>query len=257
MTGLVATPQELSLADLKAMPQRTLTAFLECAGNGRSRFQPVAEGTPWGNGAVGNAEWGGVPLAAVLDLAGVHADAVEVVSQGGDFQGMQRGLPLAVARDPDTLLVWRMNGADLPVANGGPVRLLVPRWGGIASTKWLIGLDVIDHAFAGPYNTESYVFFTERGEPVAPIREMLVKSVIATPTAAATVTEGPRQITGYAWSGHGRVVRVEVSTDGGATWHDAAIMQEAGPLSWVRFEHPWHATPGRATFAPAPPMSAA
>ena len=149
VTGRVDHSLHLRLGDLQTMPQRTLTAFLECAGNGRTRFTPVPDGTPWGNDAAGNAIWEGVPLGLVLDLAGIHDGAVDVVSQGGDFPEMQRGLPLAVARDPDTLLVLRMNGEPLPVAHGGPVRLLVPGWAGIASTKWLVGLHVLDHRLRG------------------------------------------------------------------------------------------------------------
>ena len=246
VTGLVAVPLELTLADLMDLPYHSLTAFMECCGNGRSRFQPTTDGTPWANDAVGNAAWTGTPLATVLELAGVQDGAVDVVAQGADFPGMRRGLPLHVARDPNTLLAWEMNEGDLPVANGGPVRLIVPRWGGIASTKWLVNLEVTDHAFAGPYHTESYVFFTDRGEPIAPIREMPVKSVIATPTDAATLPAGAHLIAGYAWSGYGRITRVDVSADGGATWTEAAITHEAGPLSWVRWEHPWSALPGDA-----------
>jgi DMSO/TMAO reductase YedYZ molybdopterin-dependent catalytic subunit len=245
LDGLVERSIALSLADLRTLPQRTLTAFIECAGNGRTRFNPIPDGTPWKNDAAGNAKWTGVPLAAVLDHAGVRAGAVDVVAQGGDFEGMRRGLPLAVARDPDTLLVWAMNGADLPLAHGGPVRLLVPGWAGIASTKWLVGLDVLDHAYDGFWNADNYVFWTGAGEPVRPIEEMPVKSVISTPADGARLRAGPRLVAGYAWSGYGAVRRVEVSTDGGETWHEAGL-RTAGRRSWVRFEYEWHAAPGEA-----------
>ena len=244
--GLVGRELALSLADLHSLPRRALTAFLECAGNSRTRFQPVPEGTPWRNDAVGNAAWEGVPLAAVLDRAGVREGAVDVVAQGGDFVGMRRGLPLAVARDPDTLLVWGMNGAPLPVAHGGPVRLLVPGWAGIASTKWLVGLEILDRAFAGFWNADNYVFWTAAGEPVRPIREMPVKSVIGAPVDGATIRAGPRSVSGYAWSGHGAVRRVEVSTDGGQSWAEARLTAASDRHSWVRFDHPWPARPGRA-----------
>jgi len=253
VTGLVDREIELTLADLKALPQRTMTAFLECSGDSRGRFRPPAQGAQWGNTAVGNAEWTGVSLSAVLDLAGVRPGAVDVVSrgadvvsQGADHAPMWRGLPVEVARAPDTMLVWRMNGEPLPVPHGGPVRLLVPGWGGIASTKWLVGLEVIDHAFAGYFNTEVYVVVTEDGTPVRPVREMPVKSVITTPAAGETVATGRRTVAGYAWSGYGAVATVEVSLDGGATWADAAITLDGGRRSWVRFEHPWDAEPGPA-----------
>jgi len=246
VSGLVNRPQELSLDDLKAMPKRTLTAFLECSGDSRNRFTQEVEGTKWGNDAVGNAEWGGVSLRAVLDAAGVQDGAVDVVCQGGDFPEMQRGLPITLAADPDTMIVWQMNGVDLPVPNGGPVRLFVPGWGGIASTKWLVGLDVIDRQFAGQYNSESYVIIDEAGAIVRPVEEMPVKSVIATPTANTQVAAGAQTVAGYAWSGYGDIARVEVSTDGGATYAEAPIAERAGPRSWVRFEFPWQAAAGEA-----------
>jgi DMSO/TMAO reductase YedYZ molybdopterin-dependent catalytic subunit len=244
VTGRVNHSLHLRLDDLQTMPQRTLTAFLECAGNGRTRFTPVPEGTPWGNDAAGNAIWEGVPLGLVLDLAGIHDGAVDVVCQGGDFPEMQRGLPLAVARDPDTLLVLRMNGEPLPVAHGGPVRLLVPGWAGIASTKWLVGLHVLDHPFAGFWNSDNYVFWGADGTSQRPIREMAVKSVISAPHQGAAIEPGSTLVGGYAWSGYGAVAQVEVSVDAGVSWGPADL-ERAERHSWVRFQYAWTATRGQ------------
>lgn len=243
ITGHVNQPVTLSLSDLKALPGRTLTAFLECAGNGRTRFDPVPEGTPWRNDAAGNAEWEGVPLRVVLDQAGIRDGAVDIVTQGADFADMRRGLPLNIALDSDVMVVWSMNGEPLPVAHGGPVRLLVPGWAGIASTKWLVGIEVFDQAFAGFWNADNYVIWNEAGEAVRPVQQMPVKSIIASPGEGHTLTAGDQVVTGYAWSGYGAVRGVEVSTDGGATWSDAAL-ETAGRRSWVRFTHSWRATPG-------------
>jgi DMSO/TMAO reductase YedYZ molybdopterin-dependent catalytic subunit len=228
------------------METRTITAFLECSGNARGRFEPQADGSQWGNGAIGNAEWTGVSLIDVLDMAGVQEGAVDLVSQGGDFAEMQRGLPLEVATDPNVMLVWQMNGEDLPAPNGGPVRLLVPGWGGIASTKWIVGLEVIDHPFDGHYNTESYVIIDEDGTILRPVREMPVYSVITSPTPESEVAAGEQTIGGFAWSGWAGIARVEVSIDEGE-WQEAAIVEEAGPTSWVRFELPWTAEAGAHT----------
>ncbi len=244
VSGHVARPLRLRLRDLQAMPQRTVTAFLECAGNGRTRFDPVPGGTPWRDDAAGNAVWEGVPLAAALRLAGVADGAVDLVAEGGDDPPMRRGLPLAVARDPDTLLVLRMNGAPLPVAHGGPVRLLVPGWAGIASTKWLVGLHVLARAFAGPWNVDNYVYWDEDGTPLRPVAEMPVKSLIAAPRQHETLSAGRVTIAGYAWSGYGAVARVDVSVDGGTTWRPATL-ERAGRRSWTRFELDWAAPPGR------------
>ncbi|MBA3642568.1 MAG: sulfite oxidase [Chloroflexia bacterium] len=246
VTGLVETELDLGLADLEAMPTRSITSFLECSGNSRGRFRPEAEGTQWGNTGVGNAEWTGVSLSAVLDQAGVLDGAIDIVTQGGDFPEMQRGLPLEMARNPDTMLVWQMNGAPLPAPNGGPVRLLVPGWGGIASTKWIVGIDVIDRPFDGHYNVESYVIINEAGQVVRPVTVMPVKSVITSPMPDAQLTAGPQAVAGFAWSGYGGITKVEVSTDSGVTWVDAPIVDEAGRLSWVRFEAPWEAVAGEA-----------
>jgi DMSO/TMAO reductase YedYZ molybdopterin-dependent catalytic subunit len=249
ISGLVDETVELSFEDLQGMPTRTITAFLECSGNSRSRFtdEPeMVEGTQWPNGGIGNAEWTGVSLIDVLDMASIQEGAVDIVSQGGDFPEMQRGLPIEMAFDPNVMLVWQMNGEDLPAPNGGPVRLLVPGWGGIASTKWIVGLEVIDHPFAGPFNTESYVVINEDGTIIRPVREMPVKSAITSPVPDAELTAGEQMVTGFAWSGFAGIALVEVSVDGGE-WQEAPIVEEAGPLSWVRFELPWAAEAGEHT----------
>ncbi len=248
--GLVDTPLELSLADLQAMEQRTLTVFVECSGNSRSRFgdEPTTvSGTLWGNGAIGNAEWTGVPLADILTAAGVEDGAVDIVCQGADFPEMQRGLPLENAMNRDVLVALQMNGTDILNPHGGPLRLIVPGWGGIASIKWLTSLTAIDRAFDGTFNTESYVRIDEEGRVLEPVWQMPVKSVITNILPDSQLTAGTQTIAGYAWSGFGMVEMIEVSTDGGANWQEATITMEAGRLSWVRFEYQWDATAGQTT----------
>jgi DMSO/TMAO reductase YedYZ molybdopterin-dependent catalytic subunit len=143
------------------------------------------------------------------------------------------------------MLVWEMNGEPLPVPHGGPVRLLVPGWAGIASTKWLVGLTVSETPFRGFWNYDNYTVITSEGEHVAPVREMPVKSIISQPTTGAKVVAGPQVATGYAWSGYGAIENVEVSHDGGETWSDAEIVERAGRPAWVRFRFNWSAIPGR------------
>ena len=242
--GLVERPLRLSLTDLRAMPRRSLVAFLECSGNSRTRFEPAAEGTPWLEDAVGNAEWTGVEVRHILAQAGVRPEAIQMVSQGGDSPEMRRGLPLGVALDPDTLIVWEMNGEALPNAHGGPARLLVPGWGGIASTKWLVGLELIDHRFDGYWNAANYVLLDEAGRETGRVERMPVKSVIATPATGARLDSGDLVVAGSAWSGKGAVAAVDVSTDGGESYHPAEITEQAGPRSWVRFEYRWQAASG-------------
>jgi DMSO/TMAO reductase YedYZ molybdopterin-dependent catalytic subunit len=241
--GEVEHPLELSLADLQAMPQVELASFLECTGNGRSRFQPAAEGTTWKNDAAGNAVWGGVPLSEILALAGVKPSGVEVVSQGGDLETMQRGIPVSLAQEPSTLVALRMNGAPLPVAHGFPARLIVPGWAGIASTKWLTRLTVSTEPFVGPFQGDLYVVYDADGTPVQPVREMPVKSIISSPQDGETVS--PLSVaSGFAWSGYGGIARVETSLDNGESWQPAEIVEEAGPYSWVRWEQRLELAPG-------------
>lgn len=252
ITGLVDNELEFSIDDLQGIETHTITAWVECSGNSRGRFgsdpEPVS-GTPWLMGGIGNAEWEGVRVADLLNEAGIQEGAVDVVSQGGDFEGMRRGLPLGKALDPDTIIVWSMNGEDIPNPNGGPLRLLVPGWGGIASTKWIVNLEVIDRPFDGPFNSESYVFIDEDGVIVRPVREMGPKSAITSHAPDSTVQAGTQTIFGFAWSGYGGVRTVEVSFDGGESWAEAEITQEAGPWSWARFEYEWEARSGNAVLA--------
>lgn len=243
ISGAVAKPQFLSMADLQRLPRQTIESFLECAGNGRTRFDPVPPGTPWRNDAIGNAVWTGVALADVLDLAGVEPETVDIVCQGADFPEMRRGLPFAIARSPDALVVWEMNGEPLPIAHGGPVRLLVPGWAGIASTKWLVALEALDRPFDGFWNADNYVFWDESGAALRPIAEMPPKSVIVAPEDGVCVSTDQLTIAGWAWSGYGRIARVEVSTDGGRSWRDAQLYDGAR-RGWRRWEAPWHAQPG-------------
>jgi sulfane dehydrogenase subunit SoxC len=244
ITGLVDSPRSLSLDDLLQFPSQRIEAFLECAGNGRTRFDPVPPGTPWRNDAVGNAVWEGVALRDVLLAASIQPGAVDVVTQGGDFPEMRRGLPLSVALAPGVLIATRMNGEPLPVAHGGPARLIVPGWAGIASTKWLAGIEVIDHPFAGFWNADNYVLWDDSGAPLRPVAEMPPKSVIATPLDGAKLQSGPVKIAGWAWSGFGAIQLVEVSVDGGQSWRFADL-HDGVRTGWRRWELMWEAPPGK------------
>lgn len=242
--GLVKRPQSFSLVDLKALPPAAMTVFLECAGNSRTHFEPGAEGTPWLNDAVSNATWSGTRLHHVLDAAGVRDEAVDVVAQGADFDDMKRGLPVANALDRNTLLAWEMNDAPLTVPHGAPVRMIVPGWGGIASTKWLTSLTVLDHPFTGFYNASNYVMISETGAKLSPVREMPPKSFIVSPLTGTRVSSDLVTVQGFAWSGFGAVATVEISVDDGP-WETATIAERAGRFSWVRFSARVNVTPGR------------
>lgn len=258
--GAVKKESELTYDQIRKLPTKTVTATLECAGNGRSLLNPKQKGVQWDLGAVSNAEWTGVPLSAVLEEAGMDPEAAEVVFEGAD-QGtvtadpkpadpvlhFARSLPVAKARKPEVLLAYRMNGKELPVNNGFPVRLLVPGWYGMASIKWLQRLIVTKDRFGGYFQTIDYsTFGTLGGVPqVVPIRELQVKSEIARPHAGEEVKAGAEyRIQGAAWTGESEIAKVELSLDGGKSWKDTKFLDKPLRYAWRRWEYVW--TPEKA-----------
>jgi DMSO/TMAO reductase YedYZ molybdopterin-dependent catalytic subunit len=256
--GLVDRPLDLSLADLQAMPAVEQTCTLECAGNNRTRLAPITEGEPWGPGAISTAVFGGVPLDAVLERAGVRAGAVEIRFEGAD-RGTPRGrtdeiayersLPLADARGHDILLVTTMNGAPLTDEHGAPVRLLVPGWYGMASVKWLRRIEALDRPLQAHYQTRQYRYYTD--EPVGsseapPVRTMRVNSMVLSPASGDVVGPGPHAIRGTAWSGGTSVVAVEVSIDAG-DWQPAELVASGAdvpePYAWRHWSFSWAGAP--------------
>jgi DMSO/TMAO reductase YedYZ molybdopterin-dependent catalytic subunit len=254
--GEVSRAFELGYDDLRALPSHSLLVTLECAGNGRSFFHPAPGGEPWRLGAVSTAEWTGVPLGVVLEMAGLSPRAREVVFVGADRCEVPelgqpipfaRSLPIATAFDPDVLLAYAMNGEPLPREHGFPVRLVVPGWYGVASVKWLEEIEVIDHPFEGYYQKDRYVLESE-GLPSAPVTNVRPRSLILTPLDGSVVARGPVRIAGVAWSGMGNLSRVDVSVDGGDDWQEVALVSPAEPYAWRRWEHLWEAiTPGTFT----------
>jgi DMSO/TMAO reductase YedYZ molybdopterin-dependent catalytic subunit len=237
--GRVRHPRTLNFDDIRALPTQTEEVWLECAGNSRRRYSPPAEGNQWDDQAVSNATFTGVPLRTILDSVGVEDDAIEVVTTGADADSFQRGLPLDVARQPDVLLAWEMNGESIPPPNGGPVRLIVPRWAGIASVKWPAHMELVNTPFRGYFNVERYVIVDADGRTLRSVRELPVKSIIAWPGEGDTVGPGSHTVFGFAWSGFGQIAQVEVSTDTQRTWSPARLIHGDGPLAWTRWEYTW------------------
>lgn len=229
-------PASLTLDALRALPAVAHEVVLECAGNGRSFFEPKPEGTPWRERAVGCARFRGARLRDVLARAGVPPDAVELVFSGAD-QGehrFERSLPLEVALADDTILAYEMNGAPLEPEHGAPVRLVVPGWYGIASVKWLVGIRASRAPFVGHFQTERYVYQRDAQDPrVTPVREKRVNSLIVSPAPDARVEAGRKlRVRGWAWSGSAPILRVEVSIDGGRSWEDAQLDAMPEPHAW-------------------------
>ena len=254
--GRVARPGQWSSADLAARPARTLAVTMECAGNGRARLRPRALSQPWLLEAVGTAEWTGTPLGLLLDEAGLADDAVEVVFTGLDegaevddvVEPYQRGLPIAEALRDDVLLVYGMNGGPLPPQHGFPLRLVVPGWYGMANVKWLTRITVVSEPFAGFQNRVSYRLRQTAAEAGDPLTRMEPRALMIPPgvpdffTRRRLLQSGPCELSGRAWSGWAPIIGVEVSTDGAATWHEAALSADpASPYAWWSWRWTWDA----------------
>lgn len=250
--GHVARPLSIGLAQLLRMPRIELAAVNQCSGNSRAFFGPRVPGAQWGHGAMGNARWVGVPLRHVLDLAGVRPGAVQVRFGGGD-RGLVEGTPpfrksldLDHARDGDVMIAFQMNGAQLPLLNGFPCRLVVPGW---YSTYWVKMLDTIE-VLAKPddqyWMAKAYRVPTAPGANVAPgtkdfasepISRMIPRSWITTLTDGQRVAFAPTlALGGIAMGGDRGVAQVAVSSDGGRRWHRARLGTDHGRYSFRRWD---------------------
>jgi DMSO/TMAO reductase YedYZ molybdopterin-dependent catalytic subunit len=251
--GEVEHPFTINYEELLDLESVTTPATLECAGNNRNLLEPKVKGVQWGLGAVGTANWTGVPLSILLDRAGVKRNACEVILEGSDHGVLDdpksppgeltfaRSVPLKKAQE-DVLLAYKMNGEDLPPENGFPVRAIVPGWYAMASVKWLKRVIVTDQAFGGYYQTIDYAYW-KRWEQVAeraPLAELQVKAQIARPTAGEIIpaNSGVR-VNGAAWASEVAIAKVELSTDGGATWNDVKLLGEPRPNAWRLWEFNW------------------
>jgi DMSO/TMAO reductase YedYZ molybdopterin-dependent catalytic subunit len=262
VVGAVKRPLTLPYDELRKLSAQTRPLTLECAGNGRAFLRPKAKGVQWELGAVSTAEWTGVPLAEVLERAGVRPGAVEVILEGADRgdpkKDMQppgliafaRSLPLAKARRPEVLLAWGMNGEDLPPGHGHPVRAVVGGWYGMASVKWLRRVVVTTRPFHGFDQTVDYAIWEKRdGLPtLTAITETDVKASIARPAGGERVPAGKDyRVHGAAWAGESEVAKVEVSTDGGKTWGAATLLGRPVPFCWRLWEYRWRPAAGKYT----------
>ena len=244
--GLVERGFSVTARELRALPQRTILTTMECAGNDRLDMRPLPAGEPWRHGALSTMTWTGVPLAALLERAGVRTDAVQVEIGGADAgprddsEGIvrfARAIPLAEARHPDTLLALAMNDAPLTAEHGAPVRLVVPGWYGMTNVKWVTYIDVRATPFFGYFQRQRYVYDYGGDEAecerlIEPVTRMRVKSAITSPADGSTV-ERELTVQGWAWSGYAPITRVEVAVDGGESWREAELDAPASPYAWT------------------------
>jgi DMSO/TMAO reductase YedYZ molybdopterin-dependent catalytic subunit len=250
--GKVEKPLALKLYDLGAFDQHSIINTLECAGNGRAFHDPKVPGIQWQRGAVGNARFSGPRLADLLQRAGVKPTGKHVMFRGldevpGKVPTFVRSIPIEKASDPATLVATHMNGVALTQHHGFPARALVPGWVGAASCKWLAEIQVLEKEFEGNFMKPGYRYPNQPVLPgtavnpddTHPLTALSVKSMIASPTDDSKRKVGPVPIHGVAWAGEADIVRVEVSTDAGATWKPAELGKEHERYAWRLWSFPW------------------
>ena len=250
--GQVNQAQSLSLTDLAALPRVELAAVNQCSGNSRGLFAPRVPGGQWANGAMGNARWSGVRLRDVLDRAGVKAGAVQVRFNGmdtpvvDDAPDFLKSLDVDHARDGEVMIAYAMNGEQLPLLNGFPLRLIVPGWYSTYWVKMLNDIEVLDHAddqywmktaYRIPDTPNADVKPGATGFKTVPISRMNPRSFVTNLHSGQTVSAGaPVSVRGIALGGDTGVARVDVSTDAGRTWLPTKLSADEGKYSFRRWE---------------------
>ena len=258
--GLVERELDLSLTTLReAFREREVTATLQCAGNRRAGLMAIRDipgEAPWGAGATGTARWTGVPLADVLALAGPSAGAAHAGFAGADVsaeaepaQPFGGSIPLDKARRPEVLLAWGMNGEPLPPVHGAPVRVVVPGYIGARSVKWVERIELRARPWQGYFQHVAYRLLPEDGTPGPgagmPLGLVALNADVLSPADGATVAAGRVAVRGYAFAGGERhVARVDVSTDGGASWSQAELLEDLGRWAWRRWRITVDLAPG-------------
>jgi DMSO/TMAO reductase YedYZ molybdopterin-dependent catalytic subunit len=255
--GEVEKPFTFTLSELKKLETHSIVNTLECAGNGRSLHRPQVPGVQWGKGAVGTARFSGPRLRDVLQRAAVKPTGKHVMFRGldevpGKVPPFIRSIPIEKALASDTLVATHMNGAPLTKHHGFPARALVPGWIGAASCKWLTEIKILESEFVGNFMSPAYRFPNQpvkpgdsvKPEDTHPLTALSVKSVIAGPLDGATVKPGKLAVHGAAWAGEADIVKVEVSTDGGASWNSASLGHDQAHYAWRLWNYDWRAKAG-------------
>ena len=244
--GFVDKPLIFSLAEIKRFPQVSRPYFVECAGNGVLAWRGGMFGKPDPGltpqqvaGMTSNSEWTGVPLRVLFEEAGVSRKAKWFLAEGGDACLMARSIPLDKALD-DALVVWAQNGEPLRPEQGFPMRLLLPGWEGSTNIKWLRRIELGTRPWMTRWETATYTDPLANGTARQFSFVMDARSVITSPAHPETITPGWRPISGLAWSGRGKLSRVEVSTDSGNTWQDAVLDQPVRSKAHTRFTQMWN-----------------
>ena len=239
--GMVARPLIFTMATLSRYPMESRIHFLECSGNSGAMYgaTPPAQTCGQTHGLVSCSEWTGVPLRLLLEEAGADPRADWILAEGADAAAMSRSVPMAKAKD-DALLALYQNGERLRPENGYPVRLFLPGYEGNMSVKWLRRIKVTDTPTMTKDETSKYSDLQTDGKSLLFTYPMEVKSVITRPAPGLKMTgQGLYELSGIAWSGRGKIGKVEVSADGGQTWAEAALSAPVLAYALTRFRIPW------------------
>ena len=238
--GLVDRPLSLSMAEIRRLPSVTRILALECGGNSAGEWgATTGADVQRSYGLVSGSEWTGVPLSLLLAEAGVQSRASWVIAEGADACRMMRSIPLGKALE-NSVLAYGQNGEAMRPAQGYPLRLINPGWEGNTNVKWLHSLKVTDQPYMARDETSKYSDLMPDGTARIFTYTMEAKSVITFPSGGqALPTRGLYELTGLAWSGRGRIERVEVTTDGGRTWVAAALQEPRLPVALTRFRLAW------------------
>ncbi len=241
--GLVKQPLKFSVKNLLRYPMESRVCFIECGGNSNSgwRNSPIQTKAGYAHGLISNCEWTGIPLKLLLKEAGLKPDAKWVIAEGADGAALNMSIPIEKLMD-DAMLALYQNGERIRPENGYPMRLVLPGWEGITNIKWLRQLKVTNKPTMSRDETSQYTELMPDGKARQFTFEMDAKSLITSPSLGMTLPDNPGvyQITGLAWSGRGKITKVEISADGGESWVDARLHGPVLDKAFTRFSLPWH-----------------
>ncbi|MBY0029890.1 sulfite oxidase [Priestia aryabhattai] len=248
--GFVYSSKTFSMQEILTFPPKTLKVVLECAGDKRGLFKPKVFGEQWEKGAISQGSWKGVPLRTLLKFTGLHADAKEIVVEGYDvgertdfneIVPFSRSLPLEKALDSNTIIAYEYNGHPIPFKHGYPLRLIVPGWYAMASVKWIKRIKVIDKQFKGPFQAIDYFYYPheENDNENFPVTTINVNSNIQKPLDMQMLNTGIHEIKGIAWTGVGKITKVDISLDNGATWNACQFTSSTENHAWTHWAYIW------------------
>ena len=240
--GLVKQPLSFTVKNLLRYPMVSRTCFIECGGNSNTgwRSTPIQSQAGYAHGLVSNCEWTGIPLKLLLQEAGLKPEAKWIIAEGADASSLNISIPVEKLLD-DALLALYQNGERLRPENGYPLRLVLPGWEGILNVKWLRQLRAAEDPIMSRDETSQYTELQPDGKARQFTFVMDAKSLITSPSLGMMLPDNPGTyyITGLAWSGHGKITRVEISVDGGETWIDAELQGPVLDRAFTRFSLPW------------------